>query len=46
ADKKAKEALPETGEEEKYNDTLFGVLFAGLGSLLLFAKSRRKKETK
>ncbi|MDO5515804.1 MAG: Ig-like domain-containing protein, partial [Staphylococcus xylosus] len=36
--------LPETGEEETRNATLFGSLFAGLGALLLFAKRRRKKE--
>ncbi|WP_275540222.1 LPXTG cell wall anchor domain-containing protein [Staphylococcus shinii] len=36
--------LPETGEEETRNGTLFGSLFAGLGALLLFAKRRRKKE--
>ena len=36
--------LPETGEEETRNGTLFGTLFAGLGALLLFAKRRRKKE--
>ncbi|MBO1919853.1 LPXTG cell wall anchor domain-containing protein [Staphylococcus xylosus] len=35
--------LPETGEEETRNATLFGSLFAGLGALLLFAKRRRKR---
>ncbi|MGW7872683.1 Ig-like domain-containing protein [Staphylococcus xylosus] len=38
--------LPETGEEETRNATLFGSLFAGLGALLLFAKRRRKKDEK
>ncbi|HBE8251454.1 TPA: LPXTG cell wall anchor domain-containing protein, partial [Staphylococcus aureus] len=44
-DNKAK-ALPETGSENNgsNNATLFGGLFAALGSLLLFG--RRKKQNK
>ncbi|HCT5851555.1 LPXTG cell wall anchor domain-containing protein, partial [Staphylococcus aureus] len=44
-DNKAK-ALPETGNENSgsNNATLFGGLFAALGSLLLFG--RRKKQNK
>ncbi|QJE25821.1 Ig-like domain-containing protein [Staphylococcus caprae] len=38
--------LPETGEKEVRNGTLFGTLFAGLGSLLLFTKRRRKENDK
>ncbi|WP_204256340.1 LPXTG cell wall anchor domain-containing protein [Mammaliicoccus sciuri] len=34
--------LPDTGETPAENATLFGSLFAGLGSLFLFG--RRKKE--
>ncbi|WP_369426885.1 LPXTG cell wall anchor domain-containing protein, partial [Staphylococcus pasteuri] len=38
--------LPETGEESNSNNaTLFGSLFAGLGSLFLLGR-RRKKEDK
>ncbi|SFZ77397.1 LPXTG-motif cell wall anchor domain-containing protein, partial [Staphylococcus pasteuri] len=36
-------ALPETGEESNSNNaTLFGSLFAGLGSLFLFGRRRKK----
>uniref|UniRef100_UPI003F57CB04 Ig-like domain-containing protein n=1 Tax=Staphylococcus caeli TaxID=2201815 RepID=UPI003F57CB04 len=35
--------LPETGENEFYSSTLFGTLFAGIGTLLLFAKRQRKE---
>ncbi|WP_275936766.1 LPXTG cell wall anchor domain-containing protein [Staphylococcus pasteuri] len=36
-------ALPETGEESNSNNaTLFGTLFAGLGSLFLFGRRRKK----
>ncbi|MCU4291271.1 immunoglobulin G-binding protein A, partial [Staphylococcus aureus] len=46
ADAKTAKALPETGSENNNsnNGTLFGGLFAALGSLLLFG--RRKKQNK
>ncbi|WP_141763192.1 LPXTG cell wall anchor domain-containing protein, partial [Staphylococcus sp. HMSC34G04] len=38
-----KEALPQTGEQSNSNNaTLFGSLFAGLGSLFLFGRRRKK----
>ncbi len=42
-DGKSNKTLPDTGEENTQNSLLFGGLFAGLGSLLLFGR-RRKKE--
>ncbi|OEK79967.1 hypothetical protein AST05_02085 [Staphylococcus equorum] len=36
--------LPETGQDETRNSTLFGTLIAGLGGLLLLVMRRRKKE--
>ena len=42
-DGKSNKTLPDTGEENTQNGLLFGGLFAGLGSLLLFGR-RRKKE--
>ncbi|MGO1742528.1 MAG: Ig-like domain-containing protein [Staphylococcus equorum] len=36
--------LPETGQDETRNRTLFGTLIAGLGGLLLLVMRRRKKE--
>lgn len=44
ADADNTEKLPDTGENDNYNTTLFGGLLAGLGSLFLFA--RRRKEEK
>ncbi|MGV3244938.1 SdrD B-like domain-containing protein [Staphylococcus sp. 11262D007BW] len=39
------DALPETGSDStSKNTTLFGALFAGLGSLLLFGRRKRRKE--
>ncbi len=40
--KEQAKVLPDTGETPAENATLFGSLFAGLGSLFLFG--RRKKE--
>ncbi|WP_046467824.1 Rib/alpha-like domain-containing protein, partial [Staphylococcus cohnii] len=37
-------SLPETGENDSKQGTLFGALFAGLGSLLLFRKRNKKEE--
>ncbi|MBE2147754.1 LPXTG cell wall anchor domain-containing protein, partial [Staphylococcus argenteus] len=43
-DKNSKEPLPDTGSDDSTNTSLFGGLFAALGSLLLFG--RRKKQGK
>ncbi|PTH12941.1 hypothetical protein BU607_10280 [Staphylococcus auricularis] len=37
-------ALPETGESDSKQGTIFGALFAGLGSLLLFRRRNKKEE--
>ncbi len=37
-------ALPETGETDNKQTTIFGALFAGLGSLLLFRRRNKKEE--
>ncbi|WP_070014085.1 Rib/alpha-like domain-containing protein, partial [Staphylococcus caeli] len=37
-------ALPETGESDSKQGTIFGALFAGLGSLLLFRRRNKKDE--
>ncbi|MGW7932774.1 LPXTG cell wall anchor domain-containing protein [Staphylococcus xylosus] len=37
--------MPNTGTREERNN-LFAALFSGLGMVLLFMKSRRKKEDK
>ena len=37
-------ALPETGETDGKQATIFGALFAGLGSLLLFRRRNKKEE--
>lgn len=47
-DNKGNEALPDTGEEtndSRKTTTLFGALFAALGSIVLF-RSRRKDKNK
>ncbi|HDF4598557.1 TPA: LPXTG cell wall anchor domain-containing protein, partial [Staphylococcus aureus] len=36
--------LPETGETDTDNGTIFASLFATIGSLLLFVKRRKTKE--
>ncbi|MFU1728178.1 YPDG domain-containing protein [Mammaliicoccus sciuri] len=38
--------LPDTGETPAENATLFGSLFAGLGSLFLFGRRKKKKNNK
>ncbi|WP_353477789.1 LPXTG cell wall anchor domain-containing protein [Staphylococcus felis] len=36
--------MPDTGGNAGKNTTLFGALFAGLGSLLLVGRRKRRKE--
>ena len=39
------DALPETGDDSNQNNaTLFGSLFAALGSLFLFGRRRKKMQ--